>query len=33
MSVLSMTVDPEVVEADLAAGRLCCPGCNGPLAR
>lgn len=33
MSVLSMTVDPEVVEADLAAGRLCCPGCDGPLAR
>jgi Domain of unknown function (DUF6431)/Homeodomain-like domain len=28
-----MTVDPEVVEADLAAGRLCCPGCDGPLAR
>ena len=28
-----MTVDPEVVEADLAAGRLCCPGCDGPLVR
>ncbi len=27
-----MTVDPDVVEADLAAGRLCCPGCDGPLA-
>ena len=26
-----MTVDPDVVEADLAAGRLCCPGCEGPL--
>ena len=33
MSVLSMTADPELVEADLAAGRLCCPGCGGPLAR
>jgi hypothetical protein len=33
MSVLSMTVEAEVVEADLAAGRLCCPGCGGPLAR
>jgi hypothetical protein len=28
-----MTVDPEVVEADLAADRLCCPGCEGPLVR
>ena len=28
-----MTVDPDVVEADLAAGRLCCPGCDGPLVR
>jgi hypothetical protein len=27
-----MTVDPSVVEADLAAGRLCCPGCAGWLA-
>jgi hypothetical protein len=31
--VLVMTVDPSVVEADLAAGRLCCPGCERPLAR
>jgi hypothetical protein len=30
--VLSVTVDPAVVEADLAAGRLCCPGCGGRLA-
>jgi hypothetical protein len=30
--VLAMTVDPSVVEADLAAGRLCCPGCGGRLA-
>ena len=28
-----MAVDLEVVEADLAAGRLCCPGCDRPLAR
>ena len=28
-----MIVEPGVVEADLAAGRLCCPGCEGPLAR
>jgi hypothetical protein len=28
-----MTVDPEVVETYLAAGRLCCPGCEGPLVR
>src|SRR5450755_5040367 len=27
-----MTVDPSVVEADLAAGRLGCPGCAGRLA-
>lgn len=32
-SVLAMAVDLEVVEADLAAGRLCCPGCERPLAR
>lgn len=30
--VLAMTVDPAVTEADLAAGRLCCPGCGGQLA-
>jgi hypothetical protein len=28
-----MIVEASVVEADLAAGRLCCPGCDGPLAR
>lgn len=33
MSVLSLISSPEVVEADLAAGRLCCPGCDGPLVR
>jgi hypothetical protein len=33
MSVLAMIVEPDVVEADLAAGRLCCPGCDGPLVR
>ena len=27
-----MVVDLGVVEADLAARRLCCPGCDGPLA-
>ena len=32
-SVLAMTMDLELVEADLAAGRLCCPGCERPLAR
>jgi hypothetical protein len=32
MSVLSMTSDPDVVEADLAARRLCCPACDGELA-
>ncbi len=32
-SVLAMSVDLEVVEADLATGRLCCPGCDRPLAR
>jgi hypothetical protein len=26
-----MIVEPVVVEADLAAGRLCCPVCDGPL--
>jgi len=30
--VLAVTVNPSVVEADLAAGRLCCPGCGGRLA-
>jgi hypothetical protein len=29
---LAVTVDPPVLEADLAAGRLCCPGCGGRLA-
>jgi hypothetical protein len=33
LSVLATAVGPEVVEADLAAGRLCCPNCDGPLAR
>lgn len=28
-----MIVEPEVVEADLAASRLRCPGCDRPLAR
>ena len=28
-----MIVEPEVVEADLAACRLCCPACDGPLRR
>jgi len=28
-----MAVDLEVVEADLETGRLCCPGCERPLAR
>ena len=32
-SVLAMAVDLEVVEADLAAGRLGCAGCDRPLAR
>lgn len=31
VSVLAVTVDPGVLEADLEAGRLCCPGCGGPL--
>jgi hypothetical protein len=31
--LLSITVNPDVLEADLAAGRLCCPGCERPLAR
>jgi hypothetical protein len=30
--VLAMTIDAAVVEADLAAARLCCPGCGGRLA-
>lgn len=30
--VLAVTIDPAVVEADLVAGRLCCPGCGGRLA-
>ena len=30
--VLAVTVDPAVVEADLVAGRLCCPGCGARLA-
>lgn len=29
--MLATTVKPDVVEADLAAGRLRCPGCDGPL--
>jgi hypothetical protein len=28
-----MIVEPEMVEADLAAGRLRCPACDGPLRR
>lgn len=32
MSVMTMIVESSVVEADLAAGRLCCPGCDGRLA-
>jgi hypothetical protein len=31
--VLTMIVEPEVVEADLAAGRLRCPACDDLLAR
>ncbi len=31
MSVLAMIAEPSVVEADLAAGRLCCPVCERPL--
>ncbi|MGH3262216.1 MAG: hypothetical protein ACRDNS_09495 [Trebonia sp.] len=27
-----MTIDPVILEADLAAGRLSCPGCGGSLA-
>ena len=33
MGVLAMIVEPEVVEADLAAGRSLCAVCDGPLAR
>jgi hypothetical protein len=33
VSVLAMIVEPELVEADLAAGRLRCPDCDSPLAR
>lgn len=29
--VFAMTITPVVLEAELAAGRLCCPGCEGPL--
>jgi hypothetical protein len=29
--LLSITVSPDVLEADLAAGHLCCPGCDRPL--
>ena len=29
--MFAVTVSPEVLEADLAAGRMCCPGCDGPL--
>jgi hypothetical protein len=28
-----MIVESEMVEADLAAGRLCCPACDAPLRR
>ena len=31
--MLSTIVNPDVLEADLAAGRLCCPGCDRPLSR
>lgn len=31
--VLSLSLHPEAVEAELAAGRLCCPDCDAPLAR
>jgi hypothetical protein len=33
LSVLATIVEPDVLEADLAAGRFCCPRCEGPLAR
>jgi hypothetical protein len=33
LNVLAMIVEPDVVEADLAAGRLRCPSCERPLAR
>lgn len=29
--MLLTTSDPSVIDADLAAGRLCCPGCGGSL--
>ena len=29
--MFAVTAQPEVLEADLAAGRVCCPGCDGPL--
>ena len=29
--MLSITGDEDVVEGDLVAGRLCCPGCDRPL--
>lgn len=29
--MFAVTVEPEVLEVDLAAGRVCCPGCHGPL--
>ena len=32
MSVMAMSAEQVVVEADLVAGRLCCPVCDGPLA-
>ncbi|MGO9956375.1 MAG: helix-turn-helix domain-containing protein [Solirubrobacteraceae bacterium] len=30
---MSIIVNSDVLEADLAAGRLCCPGCDRPLSR
>ena len=32
MGVMAMSAEQVVVEADLVAGRLCCPVCDGPLA-
>lgn len=29
--MFAVTVSAEVLEADLAAGRMCCPRCDGPL--